>query len=173
MSAGTIATSRRFDNQLPVAVPMMVFSVMLGDVVLTDVPAIDFIGAMQAIFLIFLASQWWVLFVRSRRKRNNCEGNINKFAGRPKYLRPVFLRKKRKQEMCKKTGDYCPYSSPSRLTVKWNPDSISRSTAASSQTMAGCCRTSRKTTAPSGMVGFIGASTSFWITSRVGSRLFA
>lgn len=43
MAAGTIATLRRFGNQLSVAIPMMVFSVFLGNTILADVPALDFL----------------------------------------------------------------------------------------------------------------------------------
>lgn len=54
LAAGTIATFRRFGNQLSVAIPMMVLSVFLGNTVLTDVPDPDFLMALRVIFGIFL-----------------------------------------------------------------------------------------------------------------------
>lgn len=55
MAAGTIATFRRFGNQFSIAVPMMVFSIILGKVVLTDVKTPDFLLSFQIIMGIFVA----------------------------------------------------------------------------------------------------------------------
>jgi MFS family permease len=54
MAAGTIATLRRFGNQFSIAIPMMVFSVILGNVVLTNVEIPDFLVSFRIIVGIFV-----------------------------------------------------------------------------------------------------------------------
>jgi MFS family permease len=54
MAAGTIATLRRFGNQFSIAIPMMVFSVILGNVVLTNVGIPDFLVSFRIIVGIFV-----------------------------------------------------------------------------------------------------------------------
>jgi hypothetical protein len=54
MAAGTIAAFRRSGNQLPVAVPMMAFFIVLDDVALANVAAPEFLTSLRSIFGIFL-----------------------------------------------------------------------------------------------------------------------
>ena len=54
MAAGTIATLRRFGNQLSIAIPMMIFSIILGNVVLTDVETQEFLVSFRIIIGIFI-----------------------------------------------------------------------------------------------------------------------
>jgi nitrate/nitrite transporter NarK len=54
MAAGTIATFRRFGNQFSIAIPMMVFSIILGNVVLTDIDVPDFLFSFRLIIAIFI-----------------------------------------------------------------------------------------------------------------------
>ncbi|MCX6688799.1 MAG: MFS transporter [Methanoregula sp.] len=54
MAAGTIATLRRFGNQLSIAIPMMIFSIILGNVVLTDVDTQEFLVSFRIIIGIFI-----------------------------------------------------------------------------------------------------------------------
>ena len=54
MAAGTIATLRRFGNQFSIAIPMMVFSVILGNVILTNVEIPDFLVSFRIIVGIFV-----------------------------------------------------------------------------------------------------------------------
>jgi MFS family permease len=54
MAAGTIATLRRFGNQLSIAIPMMIFSIILGNVVLTDVETQEFLFSFRMIIAIFI-----------------------------------------------------------------------------------------------------------------------
>ncbi len=54
MAAGTIATLRRFGNQFSIAIPMMVFSIILGNVVLTNVAIPDFLVSFRIIIGIFV-----------------------------------------------------------------------------------------------------------------------
>jgi MFS family permease len=54
MAAGTIATLRRFGNQISIAIPMMIFSIILGNVVLTDVETQEFLVSFRIIIGIFI-----------------------------------------------------------------------------------------------------------------------
>ena len=54
MAAGTIATLRRFGNQFSIAIPMMVFSIILGNVVLTNIDIPDFLVSFRIIIGIFV-----------------------------------------------------------------------------------------------------------------------
>ncbi|MCX6699098.1 MAG: MFS transporter [Methanomicrobiales archaeon] len=54
MAAGTIATLRRFGNQFSIAIPMMVFSIILGNVVLINVDIPDFLISFRIIIGIFV-----------------------------------------------------------------------------------------------------------------------
>ncbi|WP_321504466.1 MFS transporter [uncultured Methanoregula sp.] len=54
MAAGTIATLRRFGNQLSIAIPMMIFSIILGNVVLADVNPQEFMLSFRIIVGIFI-----------------------------------------------------------------------------------------------------------------------
>ena len=54
MAAGTIATFRHFGNQFSIAIPMMVFSVILGNVVLTGIDVPDFLFSFRLIIAIFV-----------------------------------------------------------------------------------------------------------------------
>ncbi len=54
MAAGTIATLRRFGNQFSIAIPMMVFSIIIGNVVLTNVDIRNFLVSFRIIIGIFL-----------------------------------------------------------------------------------------------------------------------
>jgi MFS family permease len=54
MAAGTIATLRRFGNQFSIAIPMMVFSIILGNVVLSSVETREFLLSFRIIIGIFV-----------------------------------------------------------------------------------------------------------------------
>jgi nitrate/nitrite transporter NarK len=54
MAAGTIATLRRFGNQFSIAIPMMVFSIILGNVVLATIKPVDFLFSFRIIIGIFM-----------------------------------------------------------------------------------------------------------------------
>ena len=54
MAAGTIATLRRFGNQISIAIPMMIFSVIIGNVVLSGVETQEFILSYRIIVGIFI-----------------------------------------------------------------------------------------------------------------------
>ncbi|MEI6293457.1 MAG: MFS transporter [Methanomicrobiales archaeon] len=54
MAAGTIATLRRFGNQFSIAIPMMVFSIILGNVVLINIDIRDFLVSFRIIIGIFV-----------------------------------------------------------------------------------------------------------------------
>ena len=54
MAAGTIATLRRFGNQFSIAIPMMVFSIILGNVVLINIDISGFLTSFRIIIGIFV-----------------------------------------------------------------------------------------------------------------------
>jgi MFS family permease len=53
MAAGTIATLRRFGNQFSIAIPMMIFSIIMGNVVLNSVETTEFLVSFRIILAIF------------------------------------------------------------------------------------------------------------------------